>query len=54
MTLVKRILVTAALAAAAAASSAAPALAAGSHSMAAPEDHGDTPVVVTPQDSHAT
>ncbi|PVE13271.1 hypothetical protein [Streptomyces scopuliridis] len=54
MTLVKRILVTTALAAAAAAGSAAPALAAGGHITAAPQDHGDTPVVVTPQDVHAT
>ncbi|MEU0283955.1 hypothetical protein ACIOGX_19615 [Streptomyces sp. NPDC088147] len=54
MTLVKRILVTAALAAAAAAGSAAPALAAGSHISFAPQDQDDPPVVVTPQDVHAT
>ncbi|MFE4536543.1 hypothetical protein ACFRKB_15890 [Streptomyces scopuliridis] len=54
MTLVKRILVTTALAAAAAAGSAAPALAADSHVTVASQDRGDIPVVVTPQDVHAT
>ncbi|MEV6425910.1 hypothetical protein [Streptomyces sp. NPDC051662] len=53
MTLIKRILITTALAAAAAAGSAAPALAAGGHATVASQDHGDVPVV-TPQDVHAT